>query len=203
MIFGNLFALVRPLGVEAARRLSTVAIDEPGLVLRTQAGDDAAFDVLYGRHQPPVYRYALRMSGSPKVADEVVQEVFLGLIHGARGYDAKAGPLRSYLYGMARHALARQRRGERDFEELGEDLEANGDDPLAGLAREEQVERVRGALAALPAHYREVVVFCEMEELSYAETAEVLGVAVGTVRSRLSRAKSLLLKRLSRQGVEA
>mgnify|MGYP005864852849 CR=1 FL=1 len=127
-----------------------MAIDEPELILRTQAGDEAAFNVLYGRHQPPIYRYALRMSASAAVADEVVQEVFLALIHGARGYDARTGPLRSYLYGMARHALARQRRGEREFEELGDEPEANGDDPLAGMAREEQVERVRGGLAALP-----------------------------------------------------
>jgi RNA polymerase sigma-70 factor, ECF subfamily len=178
-------------------------VDEAVLVNRLQQGDERAFDEIYSRHQPPVFRYALRMSGSQSTAEEVVQDVFLALIHGARGYDPQAGPLRSYLYGMARHALARRRRGERAFEDLAADVPANGDDPLAGMERGECVELVREALASLPAHYREVVVFCEMEELSYAEAAEVLGVPVGTVRSRLSRAKGLLLERLSRQGVKA
>ena len=141
------------------------------------------------------------MSGSKAAAEEVVQEVFLALIHGARGYDAAAGPLRSYLYGMARHALARLRRSERGHEELDEGAASGGDDALEELTREESLARLRGALAALPEHYREVIVFCEMEEMSYAEAAEALGVPAGTVRSRLSRAKGLLLERLSRQGV--
>ncbi len=173
------------------------------MVERLQAGDERAFDALYGRHQPPVFRYALRMSGSAATAEEVVQDVFLDLIHNARGYDPLAGPLRSYLYGMARHALARRRRGERPFERLVDEIPANGDEPLAGMERGECVELLRSALGALPAHYREAVVLCEMEELSYAETAEILGVPIGTVRSRLSRAKGLLFERLSRQGVKA
>jgi RNA polymerase sigma-70 factor (ECF subfamily) len=104
---------------------------------------------------------------------------------------------------MARHALARLRRSERSHDELDESAVPDGDDPLADLAREESLARVRAALAALPEHYREVIVFCEMEEMSYLEAAEVLGVPAGTVRSRLSRAKALLLERLSRQGVRA
>jgi RNA polymerase sigma-70 factor (ECF subfamily) len=181
----------------------TASRDERELLKRTQSGDEAAFEILYARHQAPVFRYALRMSGSEATAEEVVQEVFLALIHGARGYDPAAGPLRSYLYGMARHALARLRRSERSHDELDESAVPDGDDPLADLAREESLARVRAALAALPEHYREVIVFCEMEEMSYLEAAEVLGVPAGTVRSRLSRAKALLLERLSRQGVRA
>lgn len=180
-----------------------LAPDEAHLLRQTQSGDDQAFELLYSRHQPPIYRYVLRMSGSEAVAEEVVQEVFLALIHGARGYDPSSGPLRSYLYGMARHALARQRRDDWRFEELDGDGHPYDANPLEGLTRAQAVDRLRHALAALPAHYREAVVFCEMEELSYADAAEILGVPVGTIRSRLNRARALLLERLSRQGVEA
>lgn len=175
--------------------------DEAALLEQMQAGDVRAFDVLYARHQPPLFRYALRMSGHQSAAEDVVQEVFLALIRGARGYDAAAGPVRSYLYGMARHALAKWFRDELRAETMDEDIAAPEVDPLAGLSREECLRNVRAALAVLPVHYREVIVLCEMEELPYAEAAEILGVPVGTVRSRLSRAKALLLERLSRHGV--
>lgn len=170
--------------------------NESALLARLQAGDEDAFETLYGRHQPRIYRYALRMCGSPEVADDVVQEVFLALIRGARGYDAAAGPLGSYLYGMARNLLFRQL-GAAPMVELEDDLPAVVADPLEGLAHSQRVERVRRALEVLPAHYREAVVLCDMEELSYADVAELLGVAVGTVRSRLHRARALLAERLS------
>jgi len=172
------------------------SLNEGALLLRLQAGEEGAFELLYGRHQPRIYRYALRMCGSPEMADDVVQEVFLGLIRGARGYDSKAGPLGSYLYGMARNLLFRQL-GVTGGVELEEDSAVVENDPLEGLHQARQVERVRAALNALPAHYREVVVLCDMEEMSYADVAELLGVALGTVRSRLHRARGLLMERLT------
>ncbi len=153
-----------------------------GPVARLEQGDGAAFSLLYDRHQPAVFRYALRMSGSRETADDVVQEVFLGLIRGARGFDAQVGPLRSYLYGMARRLLVRQSppREESDLEGVEVAIAA---DPLAGMEQAEALERLKQALLAIPAHYREVVVLCDLEELDYAHAAEVLGCAVGTVRS--------------------
>ncbi|HYG81822.1 MAG TPA: sigma-70 family RNA polymerase sigma factor, partial [Pyrinomonadaceae bacterium] len=70
------------------------------------------------------------------------------------------------------------------------------DDPLGDLTRAEVIDSVRQAVMALPAHYREVVVLCDLHEMSYAEAAEVLGCAVGTIRSRLHRARSLLIEKL-------
>lgn len=172
------------------------SLNESALLHRLHAGEEAAFEVLFARHSPRIYRYALRMCGSPETADDVVQEVFLGLIRGARGYDSKAGPLGSYLYGMARNLLFRQL-GASTGVELEEDSAVIESDPLEGLHQARQVERVRSALGALPAHYREAVVLCEMEEMSYADVAELLGVAVGTVRSRLHRARALLVERLT------
>jgi RNA polymerase sigma-70 factor (ECF subfamily) len=69
-------------------------------------------------------------------------------------------------------------------------------DPLADLTRDEMVEAVRRAVLALPAHYREVVLLCYLHELSYAEAADVIGCELGTVRSRLHRARALLAERL-------
>jgi RNA polymerase sigma-70 factor (ECF subfamily) len=172
------------------------------LLAKTHKGDAAAFAVLYDRHRDPVYRYALRMTGSVDAAEEVLQEAFLALIEGARGYDGEAGPLRSYLYGVARNLLSRRYRAQ-VFEPVaeGDDLPALAVDPLEGMAREEQVAALRSALISLPLSYREVVVLCDLEELPYAEAAEVLGVPAGTVRSRLNRARRLLLDKLSRAGV--
>jgi len=170
--------------------------NENALLTRLQAGDEQAFELLYGRHQPRIYRYALRMCGNPVVADDVVQEVFLALIRGARGYDAAVGSLGSYLYGMARNLLFRQL-GAQQTVELDDDLPAAEADPLEGLAQAQQIERVRRALDVLPPHYREAVVLCDMEEMNYTDVAELLGVAVGTIRSRLHRARNLLLERLT------
>lgn len=176
-------------------------LNDAALLRRVHSGEENAFDLLYQRHQGRIYRYALRMSGSPQAAEDVVQEVFLGVIRGARGFDPAHGAFSSYLYGMARNLLFRQA-GAPPAEELDEGVAVIDIDPLEGLDQARQVERVRLALAVLPAHYREAVVLCDMEELSYAEVAEMLGVAVGTVRSRLHRARALLVDRLSQQRTE-
>lgn len=181
---------------------SIASLNEHALLRRVQNGEEAAFELLYERHQARVYRYALRMSGSPEIADDVVQEVFLALIRGARGFDPAAGALGSYLYGMARNLLFQQLRSPA-VDELEDDALVTESDPLEGLEQAEQVERVRQALASLPAHYREAVVLCEMEEMSYAEVAEMLGVAVGTVRSRLHRARAILAEKLSEERCRA
>lgn len=176
------------------------------LLRLTAAGNEQAFTVLYRRRQGTVYRFALEMSGSPAIAEDVTQEVFMILLEEAGGYDAKRGPLASYLYGVARHLVWRYlaRRGahcsvEEQVREEGrtpENLiarqEIEGD-----LVREEQVRSVRRAVLALPGGYREVVVLCDLHEVSYAEAARVLGCAVGTIRSRLHRARALLAERLS------
>jgi RNA polymerase sigma-70 factor (ECF subfamily) len=173
---------------------------EAALIEKMRRGDEGAFETLYARHQPAVYRYALRMTGSPEMADDTVQETFLALLRG-RSYSAEAGPLRSYLYGTARNLLFRMWGAQGREEEVEGDFADSGPDPLEGLEAAEQAARVRQALAGLPAHYREAVVLCDLEELSYAEVAEVLGCAVGTIRSRLSRARALLLEKLTRDRV--
>ena len=75
------------------------------LYRRLRSGDEPAFTELYGRWQGPLYRFALRMSGQPTLAEDVVHEVFMTLIRGQAGYDPQRGPLGAYLYGVARHQL--------------------------------------------------------------------------------------------------
>lgn len=170
------------------------------------AGDEEAFTALYRRRQAGVYRFALQMSGSETIAEDVTQEVFMVLMRDGDNYDPARGSLPAFLYGVARNLVLRSFQRERAFVALGDDagddessvaegLIAHGD-PLGDLTRNEMIERVRHAVLALPAHYREVVVLCELHEMSYAETAAALGCAVGTVRSRLHRGRAMLIEKL-------
>ena len=170
---------------------------EAKLLKRLQGGDQRAFEIIYQRHMPPVYRYALRMTGSPADADDVVQELFLALIRDARGYDPSRGELRSYLYGVARRLILRRLPTETQADEVTPEP-AIEDDPFERLDLEQRLGLVRMAIAALPVSYREVVALCDLEELSYSEAATTLGCAVGTVRSRLHRARAMLLDRMER-----
>ncbi len=162
-----------------------------------------AFMVLYRRWQPGIYRFALRMSGSQTLAEDVTQEVFMILMQDSSRYDANKGSLSGYLYGIARFQVLRKIQRERtmvsidtDETDVSEAMLMTCYDPLLDLTREETVQSVRDAILVLPAHYREVVVLCELQELSYADAALVLGCAIGTVRSRLHRARGLLMEKL-------
>lgn len=170
------------------------------------AGDEEAFVTLYRRRQGAVYRFALQMSGSEAVAEDVTQEVFMVLMRDGRNFDPTRGSLAAYLYGIARNHVLRVFDRERSFVPFGdegEDSDANvherliaHDDPLGDLTRGEMLGRLRQAVLALPGHYREVVVLCELHEMSYVEAAGVLDCPVGTVRSRLNRARSMLAGKL-------
>ena len=164
------------------------------LLERIAAGDAEALAALYGRHQGGVYRFALHMSGSAAVAEDMTQEAFLALIRDASRYDAARGSPAGYLYGIARKLVLRWL--ERERRPAPADEEAVADDPADELARRQDIQAVRQAVLSLPEHYREVVVLCELEEMDYAQAAAALGCAVGTVRSRLHRARALLSEKL-------
>jgi RNA polymerase sigma-70 factor, ECF subfamily len=177
------------------------------LLRRTVAGDADAFTTLYRRRQAGIYRFALQMCGSEGIAEDVTQEVFMTLVRReSQIFDSSRGTLAAYLYGIARNQVLRRLEKERHFVALVEDTTEEGGaatdhpftthDPLAELARHELIASVQQAVLSLPAHYREVVVLCELHEMSYAEASAALGCAVGTVRSRLHRARALLIERL-------
>lgn len=171
-----------------------------------RAGDEGAFLTLYHRRQGGIYRFALRMSGSETVAEDVTQEVFMMLARGDGHYDSSRGSFSAYLFGVARNQALRRLEKDRFLSPIYEDEDdwessmpeglITLNDPLGDLTRKEMIASVRQAVLALPAHYREVVVLCDLQEMSYADASVALGCAVGTVRSRLHRARALLVEKL-------
>jgi RNA polymerase sigma-70 factor (ECF subfamily) len=185
--------------------VNTTPSDEELLRLM-RAGDEDAFTTLYRRRQGALYRFALQMSGSEALAEDVTQEVFMVLMREQDHYDATRGSLQAYLYGIARNHVLRRLEKDRPFVQIADEAEEYESatperyvaqaDPLGDLLLSEMIESVRHAVLALPAHYREVVVLCDLHEMSYIEAAATLCCAVGTVRSRLHRARGLLIEKL-------
>jgi len=181
---------------------------ESDLLRLTAAGDEQAFRALYGQFQAPVYRFALHMSGSVAVAEDVTQEVFMTLIEKRSRFDASRGALRSYLIGMARNLLLRRFEADQRLVAFPDADSCNGAPaphsdnhaipsvPPPDPERSENIQRVRQAVLSLPADYRETVVLCELQEFSYDQAAEILGCPVGTIRSRLHRARTMLAEKL-------
>lgn len=172
-------------------------------------GNEDAFTTVYRRWQRNIYRFALQMTGSRTQAEEVIQDTFMILIQEAERFDTTRGSFSSYLYGIARNCVRRVVGRDRSFV-LTSTTEpetaavitqfATEEDPMDELTRSETIETVRQAVSALPVLYREVVVLCDLHEMSYAKAASVLGCSIGTVRSRLHRGRSFLIQKL--QGIE-
>jgi RNA polymerase sigma-70 factor (ECF subfamily) len=186
-----------------------IDLSDHELIRLMLAGDEDAMAQLYRRRHGSVYRFALQMSGSQAVAEDVTQEVFLFLMHGGKAFDSTRGSLSAFLLGVARNYVLRRLRADQALVSFGDDFEEESvsstlqtaveESPLHSLTRAETIEAVRKAVLSLPERYREVVVLCELQEMSYGETAEVLGCAIGTVRSRLHRARALLMEKLQPQ----
>jgi RNA polymerase sigma-70 factor (ECF subfamily) len=179
------------------------------LLQAMRAGDEGALAELYRRRQPGIYRFALQMCGSQELAEDITQEVFMVLMREAHTFDPARGSLSAFLMGIARHHVLRRLQRERfyvsmnessDTDSLSNQLLVTAVGPLDEMSRTEAIEAVRRAVLALPERYREVVVLCDLQEMSYGETAEILGCAIGTVRSRLHRARALLIEKLRPAG---
>jgi RNA polymerase sigma-70 factor, ECF subfamily len=173
-------------------------VDEAVLLKLARQGDEAAFAELYGRHQRPIYRYAARMCGRD-AADDVVQDTFLAVLRQGGHFDAARGTFGGYLFGIARH-LVLKHLGPRYQIPLDEGSDAPAPlqpaDALNALTAQERVAAVRSAVESLPPAYRDVIALCDLEELDYQTAAQVLGCPIGTVRSRLHRARALLAGKL-------
>jgi RNA polymerase sigma-70 factor (ECF subfamily) len=172
------------------------------LVAQLRAGDEASWRELYRRHQGRLYRYALRMSGSTATAEEITQETFVAFLEQSERYDAAQSPLAAWLLGIARNRVRKAYAAAEPWDPIDDSpIPTPEHDPLAALTHAERLAAVRAAVQALPPAFREVVVLIEFEELSYEDTAAALGIPMGTVRSRLHRARALLMDALASQKV--
>jgi RNA polymerase sigma-70 factor (ECF subfamily) len=186
-----------------SRTPTTDRVPDDELVRRTAAGDVDAFGALYRRKRPDVYRFALHMTADEAVAEDVVQDAFMTVMQDAGRFDPSRGAVTPWLCGIAKNHLRQRLARDRRLQPLAHDEEpateagAAAADALGELIRTEQVERLRRAVLALPFRYREVVVMCDLQELSYQDAADALACAVGTVRSRLHRGRALLAAKLA------
>ena len=185
----------------------SIADQERGdlLLQRAAKGDEEAFTLLYRRHQAALYRFALRMTGNAWAAEEIVQDVFMTLMRDPKKYDASRGTLGGFLYGVARNRVMKHLERlprEVSLEEKNDDGTGHGivlqdaSTPATQAEKRERLEQVRSAVLDLPAEFREAVVLCELEEMSYEEAAQMAGCPIGTIRSRLHRGRALLMARL-------
>ena len=184
----------------AASRAIPDDVNEAQLLERARAGDEQAFGELFARHQGPIFRYAVHMCGA-EAADDVVQETFLAVLKPAGRFDAQRGTVGGYLFGIARHLMLKRLGGRQALP--AEDVETMAAQPSADLnaldllSRRELVDAVRSAIASLPPVYRETIVLCDLQEMEYQAAATLLECPIGTVRSRLHRARTLLAGKLS------
>jgi len=172
------------------------------LIARIVDGDRDAFAILYRRYRPDVYRFAVHFCGSSEPAEDIVQDVFVAVIHSAARYRPERSGVLPWLLGIARNLARRVHARTVTFPLPADDATSGCElaidtDPLAGIARARQTRAVRLALGELPNRYREAIILCDLHGLTYLEAATALGCAVGTVRSRLHRGRALLARALS------
>jgi RNA polymerase sigma-70 factor (ECF subfamily) len=149
------------------------------------------------------------MTGHAWASEEIVQDVFMTLMREPKKYDVERGPLAAYLFGIARNRVMKHlerlprevsldEQEEKSFNGSSRTPTAavNSATPMHWVEQRERMEQVRAAVLDLPAEFREAVVLCELEELSYEEAAKMIGCPIGTIRSRLHRGRALLLAKL-------
>ena len=165
---------------------------------RVRAGDADAFGTLFDEYARVIYRYACRLTGDPAGAEDVVGQTFLDAWRLRRKVRPEGDSLEPWLYGIATNVLRNARRSAKRYRAVlegipdSEPVPDHADDLVRRESEQEQLAAARTALGALRPAEREVVALCIWSGLTYAEAAEALGVPVGTIRSRLSRAKARL-----------
>jgi RNA polymerase sigma-70 factor (ECF subfamily) len=194
----------------ADRLMAETSIDDQTLLRRLARGDEEAFHILYDRYQRRIYRFAWHVSGDQAAAEEITQEVFMILIRKPAKYDSAKGPLGGYLFGITRHLINRrmeQRRNDVPLQSEPADVERahwhaeaeidNRVDILKDLTQRELIEALRKAVLSLPLAYREVIILCDLEQVSQARAAELLECSPGTIASRMHRARAMLKMKMA------
>lgn len=175
--------------------------DDSEYMARLAAGDASAVRHLYERHGRALLRFSAAMCRSRQVAEDLVHDTFVALLREPFTFDPALGTVYGYLCGVLRHRVSRYYRQQKrwvalDSEDESAEPPAPAQNPVDEIARSETTAAFRRAMLELPLQHREIIALCDLEELPYATVATILQVPVGTVRSRLHRARALLTIRL-------
>lgn len=182
-------------------------MDERELIARLQKRDEAAFEELIRQYEKKVYTLCFRMCGNSEDAEEAAQDAFLALWRGIDRFRQESS-LSTWIYRLATNACIdtlRRRKKQSgsvslDDEELFVDAVDTSPQPQETVEHREAQKLLQEGLAALPEEYRKVLILREIEGLSYTEIAESASIELGTVKSRISRGRSLLRNFLSGNG---
>ena len=178
--------------------------DDSEYMVRLASGDASALRHLYERHGRALLRFSAAMCRSRQVAEDLVHDTFVALLREPFSFDPALGTVYGYLCGVLRHRVSRHYRQQKRWVALDtsdDSLEPaapqESTSPADEIARSEITAAFRRAMLELPLQHREIIALCDLEELPYASVANILQVPVGTVRSRLHRARALLSIRLA------
>ena len=214
MIFGKSIAFdEEDIGkVAAAVGSPAFAVSDSDFVERLRSGDAEAFDTLITRYSSDIFSLLYRMTEDAEEARDLTQETFLNALKAIKSFRGEA-ELKTWLFRIAlnqsRNRFRWWKRRKRNEtvsldKPLGEGsatvadtIADDGETPEQAVLREERRQKLLAALGGLPEIFRETVVLCDIEGLGYEETARTLNISIGTVKSRLARAREQLRKRLS------
>ncbi len=178
-------------------------MNQENIIARARRGDADAFEQLVEAYREPVFRLALRMCGNAADAEEAAQEAFIAAWRGLPNFRGES-KFSTWLYQLASHAaidLLRREKRQIAAEDITEvNAPDNAPDPQQRVEQSEQRQAVRDAIWQLTPEYRQIVVLRFLQELSYEEIGTALKLPVGTVKSRLNRARSQLKEILSQSG---
>ena len=185
--------------------MKTTNGDDAEYVAQLVAGHGGALRPLYERHGRALLRFSAAMCRSRQSAEDLVHDTFVELMREPANFDPAQGSVFAYLCGVLRHRISHHYRQQRRWVALDEgetpaQVHAasiqDGSGPADEIARSELTAAFRQAMLELPLPHREVIALCDLEELPYTTVASILDFPVGTVRSRLHRARALLTIRL-------
>ena len=183
-----------------ARVEKTTSGDDADYVAQLVAGNGGALRPLYERHGRALLRFSAAMCRSRQSAEDMVHDTFVELMREPGNFDPAQGSVFAYLCGVLRHRICHHYRQQRRWvtlvDEPGHEAAHDCESPADEIARSELTAAFRQAMLELPLPHREVIALCDLEELPYTTVASILDCPVGTVRSRLHRARALLTIRL-------
>ncbi|MEO8574379.1 MAG: sigma-70 family RNA polymerase sigma factor [Pyrinomonadaceae bacterium] len=214
MIFGKSIAFDEEDIRKVAMAVSApaFAVTDSDFVDRLRSGDSEAFDILITRYSGDIFSVLYRMTEDAEEARDLTQDTFLSALKGIKSFRGES-ELKTWLFRIAlNHSRNRfrwwKRRKRNETVSLdkpigdgtatiSDTIADAGESPEELMLREERRQKLLGALGCLPEIFRETVVLCDIEGLGYEETARTLNISIGTVKSRIARAREQLRKRLS------